>query len=135
MNSEFQHNLDDFKPKETQLKFLECYLNQDVRKSIEELCVETGIDKGTYYYWLKNPLFNKWFYEQINANKHRFAPRIIDNCVTQAMRPKATPQQIELALKVLDLYTPTQKHTIDYNVHYREEIQVLKAKARELCRN
>jgi len=120
-----------FQPKQTQIDFLEVYLSQEVRKSIEELATEAGVTAKTYYEWRKNPDFNKWFYDQIEINKHRFAPRILDNLFTQAQttNDKGT---IELALKVLDLYTPTQKN-INENIDItQEQIDKVLEKAKEL---
>ena len=110
------HNINNFTPTENQLKFLEAYLSQENRESIESLCDKADVSRVTYYEWLKKPEFNKWFYEQIEANKHRFAPRILDNVFTKAMHKDATNQDKELALKVLQIYTPTQRNineTID----------------------
>jgi len=125
-------NTNIYTPSETQLKLLEAYLSQEVRESIESLCNKAGVSRVTYYEWLKKPEFNKWFYGQIELNKHRFAPRILDNLFTQAQttNDKGT---IELALKVLDLYTPTQKNINEnHNMDYKAFIETVKKKATEL---
>jgi len=110
---------DKFQPNENQMKFLEAYLSQEVRESIESLCEKAGVDRTTYYLWLKKPDFNKWFYEQIEVNKHRFAPRILDNLFNLA-RQTTDKGVIELALKVLDLYTPTNKQ-INENINITDD--------------
>ena len=112
-------NSKKFQPKETQLAFLEAYLSQEVRMSIEQLAEIAGITAKTYYEWVKNPDFNKWFYEQIEVNKHRFAPRILDNLFNLA-RQTTDKGVIELALKVLDLYTPTNKQ-INENINITDD--------------
>lgn len=109
-----------FTPTENQMNFLEAYLSQEVRESIDSLCDKAGVDRGTYYKWLKKPDFNDWFYKQIEANKHRFAPRIIDNVFTKAMSKEASTQDKELALKVLQIYTPTNKQ-INENINITDE--------------
>ena len=125
-------NKDIFNPTENQMKFLEAYLSQEVRESINELCEKAGVVRTTYYEWLKKPEFNEWFYKQIEVNKHRFAPRIIDNVFTKAMQENATTQDKELALKVLQIYTPTSK-TINENIDITNEtLEKVLEKAKEL---
>jgi hypothetical protein len=128
--SEYQQNINDFKPSELQLSFLESYLSQEVRLSIEQLCKNAGVDKGSYYNWIKKPAFNKWFYDQIEVNKHRFAPRIFDNIFSKAMSEKASVQDKELALRVLGLYTPTTK-TITDNQDYEKILEEVLSKAKK----
>lgn len=113
-------NTNNFTPNENQLKFLEAYLSQEVRETIGELCGKADVSRVTYYEWLKKPEFNEWFYRQIEVNKHRFAPRIIDNVFTKAMQENASTQDKELALKVLQIYTPTQKN-INENINITDE--------------
>lgn len=130
--SNTQENSKNFKPNEKQLAFLELYLSQEVRRSIEDMATEVGINPATYYLWRRNPAFNEWFYDQIQVNKHRYAPAILSNLFTQATTTtdKGT---IELALKVLDLYTPTSKNINEnHNVDYKAFIEIVKKKANEL---
>jgi hypothetical protein len=130
--TDIQVKIEDFKPTTKQLNFLESYLKQEVRKPIETLAAESGIDESTYYLWIRRPEFNKWFYDQIQVNKHRFAPRIIDNLFSQA-RETTDKGMIELALRVLDLYTPTTKNINEnYDINYAEMMKVIKEKAIQL---
>jgi predicted DNA-binding protein YlxM (UPF0122 family) len=124
-------NKDIFTPSDNQVKFLEAYLTQEVRMSIEELCNKAGVQRSTYYEWLKKPDFNDWFYNQIQANKHRFAPRILDNLFNQA-RDTKDKGIIELALRVLDLYTPTAKN-INETINITDEtLEKILDRAKEL---
>lgn len=130
--AENRENSKNFKPNEKQIAFLELYLSQEVRRSIEDMSNEVGINPATYYLWRRNPAFNEWFYDQIQVNKHRYAPAILSNLFTQATTTtdKGT---IELALKVLDLYTPTSKNINEnHNMDYRAFIETIKKKANEL---
>jgi hypothetical protein len=125
-----------FKPSKAQAEFLEAYLNQETRKTIEELCSEAKVDRTTYYYWIKKPEFNEWFYNQIELNKYRYAPRIMDNIFTKAMGPNATTQDKELALRVLRIYTPTQKNINEnHDFNYEAELEKIINKAKELLEN
>lgn len=131
MAEKLQNN-NNFTPTEKQLSFLEAYLSQEVRESIESLCDKANVDRTTYYQWLKKPDFNEWFYKQIEANKYRFAPRILDNVFTRAMSKEASTQDKELALKVLQVYTPTQKN-INENIDITDDkINEVLEKAKEL---
>jgi len=112
-------NKDIFVPSVNQVKFLEAYLSQEVRETIEGLCVKADVQRSTYYEWLKKPEFNEWFYSQIQISKHRFAPRILDNLFNLA-RQTTDKGMIELALRVLDLYTPTAKQ-INENIDITDD--------------
>jgi len=114
-----QENSKSFKPNEKQLSFLEIYLSQEVRRSIEDMANEVGINPATYYLWRRNPAFNEWFYNQIQLNKHRYAPAILDNLFTLAKKSN-DKGLIELALRVLDLYTPTAKQ-INENIDITDD--------------
>lgn len=128
-------NTDNYSPTEKQSAFLEAYLSQEVRMSIDELCKTADVSRQTYYEWVKDHDFNKWFYEQIQANKYRFAPRIIDNCFTKAMLKEATVQDRELALRVLEVYTPTEKHINEnYDIKYSDFMKTIKDKAKKLSK-
>jgi len=120
-----------FQPKETQVAFLEAYLSQDVRMTIEELAQKAGITAKTYYEWQKQPEFNEWFYKNIEANKHRFAPRILDNLFNLA-RQTTDKGMIELALRVLDLYTPTAKNITETIDITDDKINEVLERAKEL---
>ena len=130
---EIQEKVKEFRPNENQLKFLEVYLSQEVRRSIEDMTTAIGINPATYYLWQRNPDFNEWFYKQIQANKYRYAPRILDNIFTKATSANATVQDKELALRVLEVYTPTSK-TITETANYEEEIKKILNQARELIK-
>jgi predicted Zn-dependent peptidase len=133
--AESQENIKNFIPSEKQMEFLEVFLNQETKRSIEDMAEEIGINPATYYLWKRNHSFNQWFYEQIQVQKHRHAPEIISNLIRKAKTDKATPQEIELALKVLDLYTPTNKQVNEnYNYDGKKLIEEIKKKAEELSK-
>lgn len=103
-----------FKPTANQMRYLEMYVSQEVKTPVETLCEMAGITAKTYYEWRKNPAFNKWFYDQIQVQKHRHLPDILMNAIRRAKDPKASPSDIELAMRILDAYTPTTRtETLD----------------------
>lgn len=51
---------DLFKPNKKQIAFLKAKLDPQVRPTIEEECKEAGINRQTYYNWLKKPGFLNW---------------------------------------------------------------------------
>ncbi len=53
--------MQQFKPNELQLKLLETMLDTSVSSNITEICSVAGIDRSTYYRWMKDPSFVYWF--------------------------------------------------------------------------
>ena len=64
-----QHKSPVFVPSPKQVSFLEAYLDPDVKPSIMKICELAGIDKTSYYKWIKDEEFCAWFLGQLE--KHR----------------------------------------------------------------
>jgi len=132
---ETQENIKNFKPNDNQLKFLELYLSQEFRRSIEDMSSEIGINPATYYLWRKSEEFCKWFYDQIQVQKHRHTPDIVMNAIRRAKNPECNNSDIELALRILDVYTPTTKQINEnYDINYVKMMEIIKEKATALSK-
>ena len=135
MNTESTENVKKYKPSDNQLAFVEAYLSQEARETIESLCDKSGVKAASYYEWIKDQEFNKWFYDTIRINRFRLVPRILDNVFTRAMSEKATKSDWELALRILDVYNPADKGTDnndDNDSTYEEIMKIIKEKSAEL---
>lgn len=56
-----QQNSTKFEPTDRQLALLRARLDVEIKPTITAECKEAGIDRGTYYDWMKNPDFVEWF--------------------------------------------------------------------------
>jgi len=64
-----EQNGTKFIPSPKQVKFLEAYLDPDVYPSVTKICEQCGVSRTTYYEWIKDEDFCKWFLGQMD--KHR----------------------------------------------------------------
>lgn len=61
-------NLTKFEPTLKQLKLLETYLDPDVTPSVTAICEKADVSRTTYYEWMKDETFCKWFWDEFNKH-------------------------------------------------------------------
>jgi len=66
----------EFMPTPKQFAFMEAFFDQDVPWTISATCKAAGVDRGSYYKWLKDPAFCKWFKEESDKFMAKLVPTL-----------------------------------------------------------
>ena len=79
-----KQNLTEYKPTPKQLKLLESYLNPDIAASVTAVCKDAGVSRVTYYEWMKDEAFCRWFWEEFNKHKTHIRAQLVKIGVRKA---------------------------------------------------
>ena len=74
----------EYKPTPKQLKLLEAYLNPDVAASVTAACKDADVSRQTYYEWMKDEAFCKWFWDEFNKHKTHIKAQLVKIGVRRA---------------------------------------------------
>jgi prophage antirepressor-like protein len=124
-------NSNDFTPNNNQLKYLQVYLNQTNESTRTAICQETGITLKTLCEWEKNNNFREWIRKEVDKTTNKHTPAIKLKILEKGLKDNATVQERELALRIANEYTPTNK-IIHENTDYEAEIDKLLEKSKEV---
>jgi len=105
-----------FKPNKKQLKLLETMLDIEVSPTISEVCSVAGIDRSTYYRWMKNPEFKNWFNLQWKEQIQAIEPILDKVCLKKAQNDFRYLKLIQEKYFENKIYKNTE------NIHSTEEI-------------
>ncbi len=75
-----------FDPSENQVKFLQAAINVGTYKNKSSVAEQAGVDRSTWYNWLKEDGFPEWFYSEFNRSIQFRVFELDMICFNQASR-------------------------------------------------
>lgn len=80
------NNINDFKPSDNQLRYLQAFLDAKDNPTKEKLCKQLNLNPTTIWTWQQDDNYNKWFHEQVVNAMTRSLPKIYRGMESRAMK-------------------------------------------------
>lgn len=114
------------KPKQKELAKI--LASPDGLNTITEICKAAGVDRGSYYKWIKNPEFLAYVRELVDKHTDGQLGRVYKALFNQI--DKGNIQAIELYFKLKNMYA--DKQVIEQTQNFKGDINVNKPKLKDI---